>query len=183
MWEKRTKGKSTTTIIRNILKKYYVSTKVFEEFVSFFSASLNYDLPEINIQWEKALKWEWEPWEIFDLTPFYKQYSNDASHNFLHPDIPIKNWLSFDTMNRLRVFSLKEIPAKEIMDKFTISYPTLKKRVDPLFIVKTKNEGKAHIKYYTPKIEVFIALVYYYVLEKGLKDNWNYFNQIYNIFK
>ena len=74
-------------------------------------------------------------------------------------------------MNRLRVLFLKEIPVKELIDKFNISYPTLKKRVDPFFTVKTKNEGKAHVKYYIPKIEVFIALVNYYALEKSLKDN------------
>ena len=56
MIEKRTKGKSTTGIIREILKKYYVSTRVFQEFVDFLSASLNYDIPEIDAQGEKALK-------------------------------------------------------------------------------------------------------------------------------
>ena len=183
MIEKRTKGKSTTGIIREILKKYYVSTKVFQEFVDFLSASLNYDLPEIEAQGERALKWKWEPWESFDLTSFYEKHASEANHNLINPDTPIKNGLSFDSMNRLRVLFLKEIPVKDIIDNFNISYPTLKKRVDPLFTVKTKNEGKAHVKYYIPKIEVFIALVNYYALEKSLKDNWNYFKQIYDIFK
>lgn len=183
MIEKRTKGKSTTGIIREILKKYYVSTRVFQEFVDFLSASLNYDIPEIDAQGEKALKWKWEPRESFDLTPFYEKHASKANHNLINPDTPIKNGLSFDSMNRLRVLFLKEIPVKDIIDNFNISYPTLKKRVDPLFTVKTKNEGKAHVKYYMPKIEVFIALVNYYALEKSLKDNWNYFKQIYDIFK
>lgn len=180
---KRTKGKSTNNIIRDILKKYYVSTQVFDEFVKFLSNSLNYNLPEMDLQAKRALKWEWEPWEVFDLTPFYKQYSNAAAHNIINPDQEKPNWLSLDTFNRLKVFMQKEIPAKEILDNFDISYPTLKKRLDPFFDVKTKNKGKAHIKYYTPKVDVFIALVNYYALENWLHDNWNYFKQIYDLFK
>lgn len=180
---KRTRGESTNNVIRDILKKYYVSTKVFEEFVNFLSRSLNYEMPEMDIQAEKALKGKWEPWEIFDLTPFYKQYSNEATYNITNPDTPKPHGLSFDSLNRLRVLFLKEIPAKEILDNFNISYPTLKNRIDHFFIVKMKNEGKAHVKYYTPKPDVFTALVNYYALEKNLKDNWNYFKQIYDLFK
>ena len=133
---KRTRGESTNNVIRDILKKYYVSTKVFEEFVNFLSRSLNYEIPEIDIQAEKALKGKWEPWEIFDLTPFYKQYSNEATYNITNPDTPKPHGLSFDSLNRLRVLFLKEIPAKEILDNFNISYPTLKNRIDHFFIVK-----------------------------------------------